>query len=74
MTAMTLITKYKPSIQRSCLHLQACVLNLDVAHIKELSICDQNTFKPDCPAKRAHSDGQFKPDTSYGFIPDSGLN
>jgi len=44
MTAMTLITKYRPSIQQSCLHLQACVLNFDVAHIKEQSFCDQNAF------------------------------
>lgn len=71
---MTLITKYKPSIQRSCLHIQACVLNLDVAHIKELSVCDQNAFKSDCPSKHAHSVGQFKPDTAYALMSDSGLN
>ncbi len=74
MTAMTLIAKYKPGIQRSCIHLQACVLNLDVPHIKELSVCDQNAFKPDSPSKHAHSDGQFKPDTAYALMSDSGLN
>lgn len=74
MTAMTLITKYTPSIQQSCLHLQACVLNLDVAHIKERGVCDQNAFKLDCSAIPAHCDEQFKPsfataqDTAYTYV------
>lgn len=74
MTAMTLITKYPPSIQRSSLHLQACVLNLDFAHIKEQSVCDQNAFKSDCSAIHTHGDEQFKPlfaiaqDTAHAYF------
>lgn len=61
MTAMTLITKYPPSIQQRCLLLQACVLNLDVAHIKERSTCDLNAFKLNWPGIQVLGGKQFKP-------------